>query len=100
MVIKSFDVKLRSVGYRTYIPCRDMIPGTLTEETLRGVKWCTHYIVIISYMFVNVQKRNIKWRYIWTEFKSSESKEVIIINFDHLDSVDCQDAPLKAFLRL
>ncbi|CAC5386661.1 unnamed protein product [Mytilus coruscus] len=80
--IRTLNVYLEQQGMKTCIPYRDFEAWWYPED------------------YQESQFQNIEWNHIWSSFKCEVRKNIVVINFDALDSANINDRRLKAFCRL
>ncbi|CAC5385243.1 unnamed protein product [Mytilus coruscus] len=100
-VLNFLDSKLEQAGYLNFIPCRDTIPGDVTEENMIStINNCRNFLVIPSktYEYDDNIWSKVEWKYIWNYFYNNKDRRIVIINYDLIDHP--VDLKLKAFIRL
>ncbi|XP_052089271.1 toll-like receptor 8 [Mytilus californianus] len=94
---------LEASGYRLFVPCRDLPPGSVKEEEiLEQIINSRKYLIILSdyYLHQDTPWTQIEWKYIWCHFRQYVERNIIVINFDHLGTSEQADPKLRAFVRL
>lgn len=90
---------LENCGYKICLPCRDTPFGSFKEAAINeNITTCKNYIFLLSEQTNKWTK--LEWKYAWSQFKSNKCKNIIIINFDQLDTSDVVQREIKAFSRL
>ena len=94
---------LQKLGYKTFVPCKDLLFGGVREsETITVLKHTRHFILILSESYL-AQNENLlvdnEWRYGWNMYRDNSAKKIIIINYDYISSFDVQHPQIKAYLR-
>lgn len=100
-VIRFLDKSLRLTRYKTFIHCRDESVGVNREEALISKIHCSkNYIIILceKYSTSKAHCTTIEWKLIWNSFRENTDKQIIILNFDQMDSCDVENTRLRAFL--
>ncbi|CAC5409886.1 unnamed protein product [Mytilus coruscus] len=90
-------------GYRIFVPCRDLIPGTIKEEQLlENIKKSKTYLMLLcdEYKMGGLQWIDMEWKYIWHYFRNYLDRNILVINYDYVNTYVNIDPRLRAFLRL
>ncbi|CAG2213349.1 unnamed protein product [Mytilus edulis] len=99
--IHTLNVYLEQHGMKTCIPYRDFEPGGIqVEQIYKNIIRSRFYIVVLTEDYQESQFQNIEWNHLWSSFKCEVRKNIVVINFDALDSANINDRRLKAFCRL
>ncbi|VDI79836.1 Hypothetical predicted protein [Mytilus galloprovincialis] len=99
--IQTLNVYLEQHGLKTCIPYRDFEPGGFhVEQIYTNIIRSRFYIVVLTEDYQESQHQNIEWNHIWSSFKCEDRMNIVVINFDALDSANIYDRRLKAFCRL
>ena len=100
-VTKEFYVYLNNLEYNMCIPCKD-IPagGAWFDQISEHISKSKCFIVILSEKYLKSEDQITEWNKIWNTFKSDETTNIIVVNFDLLKSRTVEDRRLKAFVRL
>lgn len=94
---------LEASGYRLFVPCRDLPPGSIKEEELlEQIINSRKYLIILCdyYQQNDITWTQIEWKYIWCHFRQYMERNIIVINFDQLETSEQTDPKLRAFVRL
>ncbi|CAG2213350.1 unnamed protein product [Mytilus edulis] len=99
--IRTLNVYLEQHGLKTCIPYRDFkLGGIQVEQTYKNIIRSRFYIVVLTEDYQESQFQNIEWNHIWSSFKCEVRKNIVVINFDALESAKIHERRLKAFCRL
>ncbi|CAC5386762.1 unnamed protein product [Mytilus coruscus] len=100
-VIEILEPQLQLAGYKSFLPLRDTIPGTLKEdEMIYNINRSKNYLVILCDDYLDDQWKEMEWKYIWHSFHKNLERNIVLVNFDQLETTDIVNSRLKAFLRL
>ncbi|KAK3599263.1 hypothetical protein CHS0354_012873 [Potamilus streckersoni] len=108
-VLHDLEPFLRDNGYMTTIPWKDFELGTYLEtETINAIQRHRVYIVIVaSSESEDNEKKGVtalwaeyEFNCIWKEFVSDSNKQVIVVNFDQVNSHSVSDRRLRALARV
>lgn len=102
-ILKFLTHELEVVGYRIFVPCRDLIPGTIKEEQLlKNITKSRSYIIFLCdrYKIGGDQWIDMEWKYIWHHFKTNLDRNILVINYDYVNTYVNIDPRLRAFVRL
>ena len=99
-----FLPQLSSEGFTAYLPELTMTPGTIrSEETLTVLSKCKSFVIILTHNYFEddgILYTNFEWKSILKVYFSNSSHNVVVVNFDLLDSSDIPNKQGKAYLRL
>jgi hypothetical protein len=42
----------------------------------------------------------LQWKYIWNSFAENNTREIIVINYDDIDTTNIEDDRMKALIRV
>ncbi|VDI12885.1 Hypothetical predicted protein [Mytilus galloprovincialis] len=100
-VIETLEPQLQLAGYKSCLPLRDTIPGTLKEdEMIYNINRSKNYIVILCDDYLGDQWKEKEWKYVWHSFHKNLDRNIVLVNFDQVETSDIVNSRLKAFLRL
>ena len=103
-LIRDFLPQLSSEGFAAYLPELTMTPGTIrSEETLAVLSKCKSFVVILTDNYFEddgILYTTFEWKSMCKAYFSNSSHNVIVVNFDLLDSSDIPNKQGKAYLRL
>ncbi|KAL4224003.1 hypothetical protein ACF0H5_017460 [Mactra antiquata] len=86
-------------GYSVFIPCFDIILGEVDKETIEAVHKSKNFVIVMCDNYANDFESNVEFESIWTNFTNDNSKFVIVINYDNLNSASVKDRRLRALKR-
>lgn len=95
--------ELENSGYRIFVPCRNLLFGTIKEdELIKKISRSNNFVVILCdyYNLDGTRWSEMEWKFIWHTFKQHIERNIIVINFDQLEMKDTIDRKLRAFVRL
>ncbi|CAC5386662.1 unnamed protein product [Mytilus coruscus] len=100
-VTKTLKVNLEQHGLETCLPCLDYQYGGLhVEQIYDNIKQSRFFIVVLTEDSQESQLQNIELNHIWSSFKCEDRENIVVINFDALDSAKICDRRLRALCRL
>ena len=83
------------------LPPRDFtVGGVHVDQISIEIANSNAYLVILSDNYLKSQFQMIEWNKIWAHYKTNLSRNIVVINYDMLDSCNIKDRRLKAFVRL
>ena len=95
--------ELENSGYRIFVPCRNLLFGTIKEdELIKKISGSKNFVVILCdyYNVDETRWTDMEWKLIWHTFKQHIERKIIVVNFDQLEMKDNIDPKLRAFVRL
>lgn len=102
-VLNVFITEMENSGYRIFVPCRNLLFGTIKEdELIKEISRSKNFVVILCdyYNIDGTRWTDMEWKFIWHKFKQHKERNIIVINFDQLELKDIIDRKLRAFVRL
>jgi hypothetical protein len=88
-------------GYKIVYPVRDFRLGhAREEEACQGVRDCSTYIIFLSQNYLKLPHLISEWKYIWNSFAENNTREIIVINYDDIDTTNIEDDRMKALIRV
>jgi hypothetical protein len=82
-------------------PLRDFRLGhAREEEACQGVRDCSTYIIFLSQNYLKLPHLISEWKYIWNSFAENNTREIIVINYDDMDTTNIEDDRMKALIRV
>ena len=88
-------------GYKIVYPLRDFRLGhAREEEACQGVRDCSTYIIFLSQNYLKLPHLTSEWKYIWNSFAENNTREIIVINYDDMDTTNIEDDRMKALIRV
>jgi len=92
---------LESKGYKIVYPLRDFRLGHVREEeACQGVRNCSTYIIFLSQNYLELPHLISEWKYIWNSFAENNTREIIVINYDDMNTTNIEDDRMKALIRV
>lgn len=92
---------LESAGYSLFIPWFHLTAGVDRDtEVAMEITKCQHYVVVLSYGYLDDYNCIHEFDCIWKNFKRCKSKKIIVVNLDFINSNAISDKRLHAFLRI
>ncbi|KAK3599265.1 hypothetical protein CHS0354_012875 [Potamilus streckersoni] len=107
--VQNLNPYLKTEGFKTTIPWMDFEPGLSREKcTIQAINNSNTFIVILSInQTINVDEDNNTDKYfdyefyvLWKEFVSNSMKQIILVNFDQLESKDVENRRMRALVRV
>jgi hypothetical protein len=99
--------ELTNAGYSVFKPNRDATFGAERDSEIIDILSKTrNFLTIMSESYLQESEEGMRswteneWKYGWNNFKNDRSKNIVLVNFDHLSSFDVNKPQLKAFLRV
>ncbi|XP_045173856.2 uncharacterized protein LOC123535311 isoform X2 [Mercenaria mercenaria] len=97
---------LIKTGYRVFQPNRDVAFGSeRNSEIIPVISKTRNFLVIMSDSYLAEAGGMRSWtenefKFGWNNFKADKSKNIVLVNFDHMSSFDVIHSQIKAFLRV
>lgn len=94
---------LKGKRLSVFLPYRDCQPGTPREDEIREMMTKSRNILIIlSEVYDDIAKRwlECELKYSWLNYRCDWRKNIVIINYDLLETKNISDEFVKAFSRL
>ncbi|VDI36653.1 Hypothetical predicted protein [Mytilus galloprovincialis] len=99
--IKTAVFNLEQNGFKSCFPPRDFDVGSVhVDQISTEIADSSSYLVILSDDYLKSQFQMIELNKIWPHYKTNISRNIVVINYDMLDSWNIKDKRLKAFVRL
>ncbi|VDI27710.1 Hypothetical predicted protein [Mytilus galloprovincialis] len=86
-----------------FLPYRDCQPGTPREDEIREtMAKSRNMVIILSEVCDDISKPwlSLELRYAWLNYRNDWRRNIVIINYDLLETKDLSDKYIKAFFRL
>lgn len=91
-------------GYNIFLPDRDIMFGAIRAlATIDTLQTTRNFVLILSESYLNQEDQiwtENEWKYGWHIFLKDPSKNIVLINYDHVSSFDVKHLQIKAFLRV
>lgn len=103
---KTLRPSLVAKNYNVYFPFIDVTIGAAKEEEIiKNINDSRNFLVVLSSDYTDEDEdtiwTNIEWKHAWNLFKEeSHVRNIVIINYDQLQTKVFPIGPLKAYLRL
>lgn len=92
---------LRREGYSLFVPFFDLIPGGNREcQIAEGVSQSRNYIVVYCHKYFHHEYTIQEFEILWKHFRMDTTKNIIVINFDSLESSEINVKRIRAFRKL
>lgn len=92
---------LSETGYSCFVPFRDIDFGDVRDNaTGTAIKASRNLIVVLSNEYMHDNNSNYEFETIWKYVSMETSKQMIVINYDHLETSEVADSRLKAVIRV
>ncbi|XP_063411163.1 protein toll-like [Mytilus trossulus] len=99
--IKTVVFNLEQNGFKCCFPPRDFdVGGVHVDQISTEIANSSSYLVILSDDYLKSQFQMIELNKIWAHYKINISRNIVVINYDMLDSWNIKDRRLKAFVRI
>ncbi|CAC5410454.1 unnamed protein product [Mytilus coruscus] len=94
---------LKGKRLSVFLPYRDCIPGTPREDEIREtMSKSRNILIILSKVYDDISKRWLacELRYSWLNYRNDWRKNIVIVNYDFLETNEISDDFIQAFFRL
>jgi hypothetical protein len=101
------EPELTKAGYNVFQPNRDVTFGAERDpEIIKILSKTRNFLTIMSESYLQESEEGMRswteneWKYGWNNFKTDRSKNIVLVNFDHLSAFNVDNPQIKAFLRV
>ncbi|XP_053376335.1 uncharacterized protein LOC123531284 [Mercenaria mercenaria] len=101
------ESELIKAKYKVFQPSRDVAFGAERDsEIIKVLSTTRNFLVVVSDSYLQEADEGMRswteneWKYGWNNFKADRSKNIVLVNFDHVSSFDVIHPQIKAFLRV
>ncbi|KAL3871130.1 hypothetical protein ACJMK2_039147 [Sinanodonta woodiana] len=107
--VHNLNPYLKAEGFKTTIPWLDFDPGGSREKsTIQAINDSNTFIVILSINQTNIDDEerrsdtyfDYEFEVLWNDFVSNSMKQIILVNFDQLESKDVENRRMRALARV
>ncbi|XP_060573729.1 protein toll-like [Ruditapes philippinarum] len=102
-VYNTLKIYLEALGYKIFLPMLDLPFGEVRSNATIDVLQSTRtFVLILSESYLNQEDKiwtDNEWKYGWNIYKADPTKNILLINYDHVSSFDVHHQQIKAFLR-
>ena len=100
MVCRYIKPELVAAGYTVFVPWQDIPYGlNRDDEIAKAVDRSLNFVIVLCNDYGNDNNSVSELETIWKSFQANKTKQIILINFDNLESKDIRDDRLRAVKR-
>ena len=91
---------LEMYNYSVFVPWNDVTIGDRDAGMVEGVKTSRNFVIVLSEGYGSDYNTSSEFETLWKWFIMDKSRDIVIINFDHINTGDIPNRRLKAVNRV
>ena len=101
MVRRYIKPALTQAGYSVFIPWLDIQYGACRDDTITvASNQSVNFVIVLCDKYTEDYNSAYELETIWNSFKADNAKQIILINYDDVDSSEIRDNRLRALSRI